>query len=335
MVVIYFVCFFNAEGRPKTDDVPHSLVFPFSCFCFFSKSKTKKVEVLKTMADTRAQLAEVDALIAASPDEPSLLQLREDLLQLIALEELEKSSESGSAPAAAATAENISELQNNEQQQQQQQQGGELHAQHVEESSDQHNYSTANNTAQSTFTDNIGTGSLAEAPDLGSFQPVAKSTHIKPTSTTIQAASLKTGDDDADDNNNVEDTAAVAAASTSEKKKKKKKKTDDKLLSSKFELPNHLIPLDSDTDAQKQKKQRAAKALKSKFRSKQKEMEHTKRANDWKSFSTKASKKNKKLPKSSIFSTEEGVNAKVGVISGGGSGRTMTGYSEQGKHKFS
>ncbi|KAL7452329.1 hypothetical protein ACHAWC_004047 [Mediolabrus comicus] len=284
------------------------------------------------MADTRAQLAEVDALIAASPDEPSLLQLREDLLQLIALEELEKSS--GSTPAAAATAENYSELQNNEQQQQQQ--GGEVNAQHVEESSEQHNYSSANYTAQSTFTDNIGTDSLAEAPDLGSFQPVAKSTHIKSTSTTsstTQAASLKTGDDE-DDNNNVEYSAA-AAASTSEKKKKKKKKSDDKLLSSKFELPNHLIPLDSDTDAQKQKKQRAAKALKSKFRSKQKEMEHTKRANDWKSFSTKASKKNKKLPKSSIFSTEEGVNAKVGVISGGGSGRTMTGYSEQGKHKFS
>ncbi len=286
------------------------------------------------MADTRAQLAEVDSLIAASPDEPSLLQLREDLLQLIALEELEKSSESGSAPAAAATAENISELQNNEQQQQQQH-GGELPAQHVEESSEQHNYSTANYTAQSTFTDNIGTDGLAEAPDLGSFQPVAKSTHLKSTASTTQATSLKSGDDDADDNNNVEDTAAVAAAATSEKKKKKKKKSDDKLLSSKFELPNHLIPLDSDTDAQKQKKQRAAKALKSKFRSKQKEMEHTKRANDWKSFSTKASKKNKKLPKSSIFSTEEGVNAKVGVISGGGSGRTMTGYSEQGKHKFS
>jgi survival-of-motor-neuron-related-splicing factor 30 len=288
------------------------------------------------MADTRAQLAEVDALIAASPDEPSLLQLREDLLQLIALEELEKSSESGSAPAAAATAENYSELQNNEQQQQQQ--GVQLHAQHVEESSEQQNYSSANYTAQSTFTDNIGTDGLAEAPDLGSFQPVEKSTHLKSTSTTsstTQAASLKSGDDDADDNNNVEDTAAASAASTSEKKKKKKKKSDDKLLSSKFELPNHLIPLESDSDAQKQKKQRAAKALKSKFRSKQKEMEHTKRANDWKSFSTKASKKNKKLPKSSIFSTEEGVNAKVGVISGGGSGRTMTGYSEQGKHKFS
>ena len=42
------------------------------------------------MSDTRSQLEEIDALIAAEPNDPALQQLREDLLQLIALEEQEQ-----------------------------------------------------------------------------------------------------------------------------------------------------------------------------------------------------------------------------------------------------
>ena len=244
------------------------------------------------MSDAQSQLAEVDALIAASPDEPTLLQLREDLLQLIALEEQEKKSNSDSAAVAAPTE------QYSEQQAQQQQQIGEPHS---EEKSEQQFY-----TAQSTFTEN--SNSLAEAPDLGSFQfqPVVKST---PAIAAAQAY-LKSGDDNDDSNK----PAAAAAAQPTEKKKKKKKKEDS--ISATFELPNHLIPLDSDTDAQRQKKQRAAKSLKSKFRAKQKEKEQTKRANDWKSFASKTSKKKKALGGKSIFSTEEGVDAKVGVMRG-------------------
>jgi len=261
------------------------------------------------MSDAQSQLAEVDDLIAASPGDPSLLQLREDLLQLIALEELE----------TAAFAEQNSELPS------EQQIAGEQRSldQHEEESGKQ-NSSTVY-TAQSTFTDKIATtNSLAEAPDLGSFQPINKfATRID------SQANLKSGEDDED---NGQSSAGAAVTQANEKKKKKKKKKSEELLSSTFELPNHLIPLDSDTPAQKQKKQRAAKALKSKFRSQQKEIEHAKRANDWKSFSSKTSTK-KKVSGKSIFSTEEGVNAKVGVISGG-SGRTMTGFSEQDKHKF-
>lgn len=277
------------------------------------------------MSDAQSQLAEVDALIAASPDDPSLLTLREDLLQLIALEEQEKSG------GAAVLAEQNSELQN---EQLQQQSVGEQHslAQHVGESSEKNSY-----TAQSSFTDNVATNSLAaEAPDLGSagggFQPVAKSNYKSATTTIVPQANLKSGEDDADDNGESAAAAAESNSQTNEKKKKKKKKKSEDLLSTTFELPNHLIPLDSDTPAQKQKKHRAGKTLKSKFRSQQKEVEHAKRANDWKSFSSKTSKK-KKVSGKSIFSTEEGVNAKVGVISGG-SGRAMTGFSEQGKHKF-
>mmetsp|Transcript_13684 Transcript_13684/g.20506 ORF Transcript_13684/g.20506 Transcript_13684/m.20506 type:complete len:250 (-) Transcript_13684:208-957(-) len=248
------------------------------------------------MSDAQSQLAEVDALIAASPDEPSLLQLRDDLLQLIALEE--------------------QELQHDPQPM------GELHSldhQHVDDSSEQQ--SSENYTAQSTFTDSVGTSnSLAEAPDLGSFQPVAKSSHKSASSAIVSQANLKSGDDNEHDEISTavaSSAPAAAAAQSTEKRKKKKKKSEESSPSTTFELPNHLIPLDSDTDAQRQKKHRAAKSLKSKFRAKQKEKEQAKRANDWKSFASKTSKKKKKVGGKSIFSTEEGVNAKVGVMRGG------------------
>jgi len=258
------------------------------------------------MSDTQSQLAEVDALIAASPDEPSLLQLREDLLQLIALEEQEKSS---------GAEEQFSELQHHDPQPM-----GELHSldqPHVEESNEQQ--SSEHYTAQSTFTDNVGaTNSLAEAPDLGSFQPVAKSSHKYASSAIVSQANLKSGEDNEHDEISTAVASSAAAAQPTEtKKKKKKKKSEESSPSTTFELPNHLIPLDSDTDAQRQKKQRAAKSLKSKFRAKQKEKEQAKRANDWKSFASKTSKKKKKVGGKSIFSTEEGVNAKVGVMRGG------------------
>jgi len=259
------------------------------------------------MSDTQSQLAEVDALIAASPNEPSLLQLREDLLQLIALEEQEKSS---------GAEEQFSELQHHDPQPM-----GEQHSldhPHVDDSNEQQ--SSENYTAQSTFTDNVGaTNSLAEAPDLGSFQPVAKSSHKSASSAIVSQANLKTGEDSEQNDNLAAVAAAPAAAAqpTETKKKKKKKKSEESSPSTTFELPNHLIPLDSDTDAQRQKKQRAAKSLKSKFRAKQKEKEQAKRANDWKSFASKTSKKKKKVGGKSIFSTEEGVNAKVGVMRGG------------------
>lgn len=284
------------------------------------------------MSDTRSQLEEVDALIAASPDDPSLQQLREDLLQLIALEEQEQSaateqhvqplSETGGAdtqlggdvaqpdiaPAAASATAAASE------------QYGETY------------------TAQGTFMEHsVSTKeSIAEAPDIGTFQLVSSSSTKSP----AKQASLKSDDANGEAKGNLkDDTLGSGNATTTEqqqpekKKKKKKKKSDDAMLEAKFELPSHLVPLESDTPAQKLKKQRTAKALKSKFREKQKEAEHAKRQNDWKSFATKGGKRKK--AGNSIFSTEEGVNARVGVISGGG-GRKMTDFADQSKrHKFS
>jgi hypothetical protein len=171
---------------------------------------------------------------------------------------------------------------------------------------------TADYTAKGTFTshDTSIQSSIAEAPDISAFQPVISS---KPAA----AASQQTKSEEAPTND--------------EKKRKKKKKSSEDDQQQNFELPSHLIPLESDTPAQKLKKARAAKSLKSKFRSKQKEIEATKKANDWKSFATK-SKKVK--VGDSIFSTEEGVNARVGVVSGGGVRGMTEAERERKRHKF-
>ena len=177
---------------------------------------------------------------------------------------------------------------------------------------------SADYTAKGTFTSHTSSiqSSIAEAPDISAFQPVASKPAASAAAT--QPASNET-------------TAAAAAPNNNElEKKKKKKKKSESSQPQTFELPNHLVPLESDTPAQKLKKARAAKSLKSKFRAKQKEVEATKKANDWKSFATKTKKVG-----SSIFSTEEGVNARVGVVSGGGSrGMTDFGEGEKKRHKF-
>ena len=289
------------------------------------------------MSDTRSQLEEVDALIAAAPDDPSLQQLREDLLQLIALEEQEAGAgdaqpqQQSEAPAVGDQSVGTGESEKPVEQIQH-------HADPepaTTTSSSAENQSSNNYTAQGTFMEHIvSKEAVAEAPDLGSFQPVVYSSSkaAGALKSDESASNAATGTNDETSNTN---SAAAATQQPEKKKKKKKKKSDDAVLDAKFELPTHLVPLESDTPAQKLKKQRTAKALKSKFREKQKEAEHAKRQNDWKSFATKGGKKRKGgMGSGSIFSTEEGVNARVGVISGGG-GRKMTGFADPNKrHKF-
>ena len=283
------------------------------------------------MSDTRSQLEEVDELIAADPDDPALQQLREDLLQLIALEEQE-SAEQTQQPPNKSLHEESHPLGVGE--------AGELVEDVQNGNSVTAEQTSSIYTAQGTFMEHIvSKGAIAEAPGLGSFQPVLYSK---------SQPALKSGNDayaDAVSNlknhaniTNATTTTTTANQSAEKKQKKKKQKSDDAVLSAKFELPSHLVPLESDTPAQKLKKQRTAKALKSKFREKQKEAEHSKRQHDWKSFATKATGGKKRtgvvVGSGSIFSTEEGVNARVGVISGGG-GRKMTDFADPNKrHKF-
>lgn len=88
-----------------------------------------------------------------------------------------------------------------------------------------------------------------------------------------------------------------------------------------FEVPAHLTPLPSDTEAERQKKRRAIKALKSKFKNKQMTVESEVKQKHWQNFMQKKSKKNhnyynKMTSTGSIFQTQESIDSKVGVIRG-------------------
>ena len=291
------------------------------------------------MSDARSQLAEVDALIAADPNNNEFQQLCNDLLQLIALEEQESGGEGGEAVVEDTQPSGAHTDQYDGQSQPLQSAVAAATSESLSEQKDSSSY-----TAQGAFLEHVVVSkeAIAEAPDLGAFQPVTYSSKSKTTAaaTTTSQPALKSGDDSADASANLTtdsanaNNATTTTSSPPEKKKKKKKKSDNAVLEAKFELPSHLVPLDSDTPAQKLKKQRTAKALKSKFRGKQKEAEHAKRQNDWKSFATKGKKRKGAVGGSSIFATDEGVNARVGVVSGGG-GRKMTDFADQNKrHKF-
>lgn len=290
------------------------------------------------MSNTRSQLEEVDALIAAAPDDPAMKQLREDLLQLIALEEKE-SGGVAQPPEVTSTGDHPLGVGDTGKQ--------DVQMQHSDPgltttSSEPSEKQTSNYTAQGTFMEHIvSKEAIAEAPDLGSFQPVVYSSTAKGVASKSQQAvksddNAEEGQASANMNHDSTNTNATATQPSEKKKKKKKKKSDDAVLEATFELPSHLVPLESDTPAQKLKKQRTAKALKSKFRAKQKEAEHSKRQSSWQTFASKAGGKKRKggVGGGSIFSTEEGVNARVGVISGGG-GRKMTGFADPSKRQRS
>lgn len=96
-----------------------------------------------------------------------------------------------------------------------------------------------------------------------------------------------------------------------------------------FEVPDQLIPLESDTEATKKHKRRTIKALKRKWKERVREVELGNKQSSWQDFNCKKNKKMKTKEGQSIFATEDGVMARVGVI---GSGRTMTEYSKRAKH---
>mmetsp|Transcript_44450 Transcript_44450/g.53775 ORF Transcript_44450/g.53775 Transcript_44450/m.53775 type:complete len:246 (+) Transcript_44450:104-841(+) len=130
-----------------------------------------------------------------------------------------------------------------------------------------------------------------------------------------------------------EQTTGTSTNTKTEKKKPPKSSTKP-APASKFEIPDHLLPLDTDTEGERNRKRRTIKALKSKWRERVKEAAGAERQKSWQSFITKGSKKRgtkRGVAKSdSIFRTEEGVHARVGVI---GSGRGMTEFGERKRYK--
>ena len=116
----------------------------------------------------------------------------------------------------------------------------------------------------------------------------------------------------------------------------KSKKKSSKKVTKPFEIPPHLLPLDSDTDAERKRKRRTIKALKSQHRSHVKSYESEKKQQSWLDFS----KKKKRKKDTSIFATGEGLGAKVGVVSGGGKRAGTNEHvnngvkQKRGRHKF-
>ena len=105
-------------------------------------------------------------------------------------------------------------------------------------------------------------------------------------------------------------SSEIPGAAASLEKKKLKKVKD-------FEVPEHLKPLDTDTEQEKNKKQRALKALKNKWRERKKEVESARKQQSWQSFQTRTWKKRKA---DSIFTTQDG-------------SRSMTEFGERKRHK--
>lgn len=114
--------------------------------------------------------------------------------------------------------------------------------------------------------------------------------------------------------------SATSASSSGEPPKKKLKKLKD------FEAPAHLQVQEGDNEKETNRKKRAVKALKQKHREKQREYESVKKQQSWQNFSKKKGSKKKK----SIFATQDGTHAKVGVVSGG----SMTEFGERKRHKY-
>lgn len=113
-------------------------------------------------------------------------------------------------------------------------------------------------------------------------------------------------------------SAADGAVEPAKKKAKKLKE---------FEIPEHLIPRDNDTETEKNRKRRAIKALKSKHRQEMKEVESQKKQKSWQSFQKKTKIKDK-----SIFSTSQDDGTKVGVVAT--MGRQSDGPAERKRHKY-
>jgi survival-of-motor-neuron-related-splicing factor 30 len=212
------------------------------------------------LREYETQLADVENLLVESPDDPSLLSLQSDLLELIAI------TKSSIQPPTAAAASDTFDLA--------------LKAAVVQSALDDDENDKPPSAPGASFVD-----TLEEAATMA--------------------------------------YASVATTTAKEVPKKKSKST----VKTEFEVPKHLIPLDTDTEAERNKKRRALKALKSKWRERQKETETTLKQKSWQNFQ----KKKKLDSKPSIFST--GNSTTVGVVSASTGGRQLTEVGERKRHK--
>jgi len=114
-------------------------------------------------------------------------------------------------------------------------------------------------------------------------------------------------------------------------KQKQNVSADGTKLPKPLKIPDNLIITDRDTEEEKNRKRKKIKAIKSKNRIIAKETEQTVVQQSWQKFVAKGSKKSLVgLKTSSIFSTTDSVDSRVGVT---GSGKGLTEVAERKKHK--
>lgn len=247
------------------------------------------------LAEYESQLADVNEMISLDPNDESLVKLKDDLAELIALTQSEMPGKT---------------------------------------------------------TEGVGERDASNAAAVAAAAPVAEklppppplpTEDVSPVAGAVVSSDAAAAEETAEADAPTAAAAAAAAAPTKKKKKKSKSgvaATADKT----FEVPDHLKPLPSDTDAERKRKNRTVKALKSKWRERKKEAEGIEKQKTWQDFVGKSNKKKKKgvgggassssKRDRSIFATEEGVNARVGVISGTSGVRAdMTEFDGKKRHK--
>lgn len=240
------------------------------------------------LQEYQSQLKDIEDLLVDDPTDESLLKLKADLVELIALT-MEDSAEQQDANSATITTTivhhhppgKVSVCANDT----------------IESTEDVHDMEQHAIKIKSTMT--LASTDTTLTTPATSAEPLADLVHHK-------EEEMIPG-------------AAVIAAGEPQRKKLKKLKE--------FEIPSHLQILETDTEKEKTKKKRALKSLKSKHREKQREYESTKKQQSWQSFNKKTNKKSN----DSIFATQDGVNSKVGVVSGGSG---MTEFQERKRHKY-
>jgi hypothetical protein len=255
------------------------------------------------LKEYQTQLGEVEGLLLASPDDPSLLSLKSDLLELIATtvvatgrvippqEEDATAESSSSKPLSSAVV--------------------------TEQSPRESSSSSLPPPAAETGVVS-GWSSVAVAATSGdAFSPEQQQQHqqqgdalhdddLNDTSTSTATNLLETAADRLDPESAKNTTAGVAtnasttvtAAAPSKKTKPKRKLgQDDKDIheDSVFHVPRHLvIDPEADSQGEQNRKRRAIKALKNKWRGEKKEAEARTKQKSWQSFQKKVQSSSKK-----------------------------------------
>ncbi|KAL3922798.1 MAG: hypothetical protein SGILL_002011 [Bacillariaceae sp.] len=252
----------------------------------------EEIATPEQIAEYESQLAGINELLEASPSDESLLELKSDMEQLLELSKANLAQQAQQKEGAHNTSESGS----------------------IEDlplppppPPRQSGETAASDTPASFATDVVRLE--ADATAAAAAQAVENG---------AAAAAAALSDDQPPDAS----SDLVKTTTVKKSKKLKKEKIED------FVLPAHLIPNETDSEAERNKKRRAAKALKSKYRAKKKEVESNNKQKSWQSFQKKTNKR-KKDDGGSIFATKEGVSDRVGVVSK----KQMTEFGSRQKHK--